>query len=91
MTFFIHPYLTVGFLTLIINIPFGYWRANTKKLSFLWFLLIHTPVPMVIYLRTALEIELSFATAPLLFSTYFAGQYFGKKLKESAPSFDLVR
>ncbi len=83
MTFFIHPYITLGFLILAINIPFSYWRANTKKLSLLWFLLIHLPVPMVIYLRTFFEIDLSIATIPLLFSTYFAGQYFGKKLKES--------
>lgn len=32
----------------VINIFFGYWRANTRKLSLQWIAAIHVPVPIAI-------------------------------------------
>ncbi len=76
--------LTYTFLSLIIilfNIPFGYLRQGTKKFSFYWFLYIHLPVPFIVLIRSAFDVELSFETAPLLFGSYFLGQFLGKKIK----------
>ena len=35
----------------IINIFFGYWWSNTKKLTLQWIMAIHIPVPIAIVLR----------------------------------------
>ncbi|MCK5281464.1 MAG: hypothetical protein KAK04_23085 [Cyclobacteriaceae bacterium] len=64
--------------TLLVNIPFGYFRAGHRKLSFMWFLYIHLPVPFVIFIRYLNEIDLSWALAPFLFGSYFLGQWIGK-------------
>lgn len=65
--------------TFIINIPCGYLRAGYKKLSFMWFVFIHLPVPFVIYLRHANGIDLTWTLAPFLFGSYFLGQFIGRK------------
>ena len=41
----------IALLVFILNIPFGYWRANVKRFSSQWFLAIHLPVPFIIALR----------------------------------------
>lgn len=69
--------------TLLINIPCGYFRTGYRKLSFMWFLFIHLPVPFVIYLRHLNGIELTWTLAPFLFSSYFLGQFIGKKWRET--------
>ncbi|MDC1105301.1 hypothetical protein OAT16_01255 [Prolixibacteraceae bacterium] len=66
--------------TLIFNIPFGYFRASTKKFSFLWFVFIHLPVPFVIWFRSLNGISLTWSLAPFLFGSYFLGQYIGKTI-----------
>jgi hypothetical protein len=69
--------------TFFINIPAGYLRAGYKKLSFMWFVFIHLPVPFVIYIRHLNGIDLSWTLAPFLFGSYFLGQYLGKKLRQT--------
>jgi hypothetical protein len=69
--------------TLLINIPCGYFRAGYRKLSFMWFLFIHLPVPFVIYLRHLNGIELTWTLAPFLFGSYFLGQFIGKKWRQT--------
>ena len=69
--------------TLMVNIPFGYLRSGYGKLSFMWFLYIHLPVPFVIYIRYMNGIDLSWTLAPFLFGSYFLGQFLGKKLRQS--------
>ena len=66
---------------ILINVPFGYLRAGYKKLSFMWFLFIHLPVPFVIYIRHFFGVELSWTLAPFLFGSYFLGQFIGRKLR----------
>ena len=34
-----------------VNVPFGWWRAGTRKFSRSWFLAVHAPVPLVVLLR----------------------------------------
>jgi hypothetical protein len=64
----------------LVNLPFGYWRAPTKKLSFLWFLFIHLPIPLVILIRFFFELGFQFYTYPLLIAAFFSGQFIGGKL-----------
>ncbi len=35
----------------IVNLPFGFWRAFTRKFSWQWILAIHVPVIIAISLR----------------------------------------
>ncbi|MEA3452065.1 MAG: hypothetical protein U9Q83_09220 [Bacteroidota bacterium] len=72
--------ILVGIIIFILNIPFGYWRANTKKLSFQWFLAVHIPVPFVIALRIVSDIGWRFITYPILVGAFFLGQFIGGKL-----------
>jgi len=65
----------------LINLPFGYFRAGYKKLSFMWFLFIHLPVPFVIYIRHFFGVELSWGLAPFLFGSYFLGQFLGRIIR----------
>lgn len=73
-------YIYVILLTIVVNIPFGYLRGNAKRFSFLWFLFIHLPVPLVIYFRNLFEIDLTWSFAPVYFGAYLFGQWLGKKL-----------
>ncbi len=68
--------------TFMVNVPCGYLRAGFKKLSFMWFLFIHIPVPFVIYIRYINSVDLSWTLAPFLFGSYFLGQFVGKKLRQ---------
>lgn len=71
--------------TFIINLPFGYWRGGLKKLSVLWFVAIHAPVPLVIVIRKFHQLELSWKLAPFLLGSYFIGQFLGRKIYEKKP------
>jgi hypothetical protein len=73
--------MKVAVITLIIfifNIPFGYWRANVKKLSVQWFLSIHIPIPFIILIRIYSNIGFALYTYPLFVGAFFGGQYLGK-------------
>jgi hypothetical protein len=97
--------MNIVFLTLfvfIINIPFGYWRANVKRYSFQFFLAIHFPVALIILYRllsgTGFEVETLYFTVPAFFFGQFAGSkiYLFRKLKAAVPLtsclvMDLVR
>jgi len=64
----------------LINLPFGYWRAPTKKFSWKWFLFIHLPIPLVVLLRYYFELGFQFYTYPFLIAAFFLGQYSGGKI-----------
>lgn len=66
--------------TIIINLPFGYWRGGLRKLSFLWFVAIHAPVPFIVLIRKFHKLELSWKLAPFLLGSYFIGQFIGRKI-----------
>jgi len=64
----------------ILNIPFGYWRANVKNFSLQWFIAVHVPVAFVILLRIMVNIGFAFYTYPLFIFAFFLGQYSGSKV-----------
>ena len=72
----------VAILVLLVNIPFGMWRAHLKKLSPKWFLSIHLPIPIVIFLRIYSDIGFQLYTYPVLVAAFFLGQYLGVKISK---------
>ena len=72
--------IVVAIAVIIINIPFGYWRANVKRFSVQWAMAIHIPVLIVIVLRIYTNIGFELYTYPALISAFFLGQYTGYKI-----------
>jgi len=69
--------ILISVIVLLINIPFGYWRANVKKLSWQWILAIHVPVIIVISLRLLSHLGFAWYTYVVLVTVFFLGQQFG--------------
>ncbi len=65
--------------TLLLNLPFGYARAKSKRYSLRWFLCIHIPIPIIFIARTMAHVELKY----ILFFALAAimGQILGGKLE----------
>jgi hypothetical protein len=72
--------LIVAAAVFLINLPFGYWRAQTPTRSRRWFLAIHLPVPFVIALRFLSGLGWQLATFPVLVGAFFLGQFIGGRL-----------
>jgi hypothetical protein len=64
----------------VINIVFGYWRANTRKFSLQWIGAIHLPVPMAIGLRLWL-LGWNWLLVPVFVLDFAAGQYAGGRIR----------
>ena len=62
-------------LALGLSIPCGYIRQNYAKYSFMWFFLIHLPIPFIVLLR--LKAGLSWHFIPLTLGGSIAGQIVG--------------
>jgi hypothetical protein len=71
---------SVALLVVLLNLPFGYWRASAVKFSRPWFLAVHIPVPFVIALRISSGLGWQLATFPVMIGAFFLGQYLGGKL-----------
>jgi len=72
---------TVALTILFLNLPFGFWRAGTRKFSLSWFLAVHIPVPFVVCLRILSGLGWSLNSFPVFLTAYFTGQLFGGKLR----------
>jgi len=70
----------VALLTFLVNVPFGYWRAKTKKFSPEWFLAVHLPVPLVVLFRVLFGVELDWTTLAVFLVSFFLGQRAGAVL-----------
>jgi hypothetical protein len=73
--------LFVSALVLLLNLPFGYWRAGVRKFSLRWFLAVHVPVPLIIGLRLGSGIGWQIMSFPLLVGAFFGGQLLGGSFK----------
>jgi uncharacterized membrane protein YdcZ (DUF606 family) len=67
-------------ITLVVNLPFGYLRVNTKKFSIQWFLYIHLPIPLIFVFRKTAGI--SYQAIPLLIIAAVAGQILGGRFRQ---------
>ena len=65
----------------LMNVPFGYWRAGTKKLTLPWFVAVHAPVPIVVVLRLAAGVPWRLSAFGVLAGAFFTGQYAGGVLR----------
>ena len=61
----------------LVTLPFGFYRAYTRKLSLRWFLAIHLPVPLVFLAR--FESHLSWKFIPFTSLALVVGQILGGK------------
>ena len=94
--------LLLTVFTFIINVPFGYWRANITRFSLQFLLAIHIPVLLIILFRifsgSGFEVMTLLFTVPAFFLGQLAGSriYLSRKLREAFPLtsclvMDLVR
>lgn len=67
---------------LLVNLPFGFWRAGVRKFSPAWFLAVHAPVPLVILLRHLSGVGFQLASFPLVIAAYFLGQFAGARIRK---------
>lgn len=65
--------------TLLLNLPFGYARAKTKKYSLRWFLYIHLPIPIIFIARTISHIQIKYI--PIFVVAAVIGQIVGGRLE----------
>ena len=69
-------------LAVLINLPFGYWRAGCRRLSRAWFVSIHVPVILTIGMRLGLGIPFRWLTLPLYVLAFMGGQFLGARLQQ---------
>ncbi len=69
--------ILISILVFMLNVPFGYWRANVKKFSVQWFLAVHIPVPFIVALRLLSGIGFAWYTYIFLVGAFFLGHQFG--------------
>ena len=72
---------TVAPLVFLINLPFGYWRASTKKFSPQWFVAALLPTPLVIALVNYAGRGWKPITFPALVVAYLLGQFVGGRVR----------
>ena len=76
-----------------MNLPLGFWRANTRRMSLQWFMALHLAVPPIIALRIALDV--AFVYVPVLIAIAILGQVacsrLGRRLWHKAIEFSLKR
>ena len=71
----------IAVLVIVLNLPFGFWRAGVKKFSRPWFLAVHGPVPLVILLRIFSGLGWHLSSFPVLVGAFFTGQFLGGALR----------
>jgi hypothetical protein len=61
----------------LVTLPFGFYRAYTRKLSLRWFLAIHVPVVLIVLIRV--ELHLSYIIIPFTCLAFAAAQILGAR------------
>ena len=67
----------LALVIVLLNLPFGYWRAGTRRFSLPWFLAVHVPVPIAVSLRLAVGMGWRLGALPVFVGAFFAGQFLG--------------
>ena len=67
----------ISLVVFLLNIPFGYWRANVKKFSWQWIFSIHIPVIIVIAIRLLSHLGFAWYTYVFMVTAFFLGQQAG--------------
>jgi hypothetical protein len=66
---------------LVMNLPFGFWRAGVQRFTRPWFVAVHAPVPVVILLRIVSGLGWHLASFPVLVGAFFTGQFLGGAMR----------
>jgi hypothetical protein len=69
----------IGAAALAVNLPLGYLREGTRKLSLQWFLYVHLSVPLIAYLRIANHVS-AWAIPPFV-ACALIGQIAGGRMR----------
>jgi len=80
---FLHSIWFASGVVFLINLPFGAWRARSRKLSPSWFAAVHVPVVLAIGFRVLMGIRFMLATVPIFVGAFFLGQSVGGRLQPS--------
>lgn len=64
-----------------MNLPLGYLRQGTRRLSLKWFLYIHLSIPFIVLLR--LSMGVSYWYIPFSLGSAVAGQLAGGRLRKT--------
>jgi hypothetical protein len=78
----------IGALSILLNIPLGYWRASLQKLTFKWFVAIHLSVPLIFAARVWSSLE--YQWIPIFIMAAITGQLFGGKAYQAYKTRDLA-
>lgn len=62
-------------LAITISVPCGYARQNFPKFSLMWWILIHLPIPFIVWLR--IKAGLNWHFIPITLFSSVAGQFLG--------------
>ena len=75
------PVLAALAFTYLLNVPFGYWRADAKRRGkrLEWFAAVHAPVPLVFAARILTGATLTMI--PVFVAAFFLGQLTGGLVK----------
>ena len=65
--------------SILINLPFGYFRNREKRYSFKWFLYIHLPIPLIIVARLLAQLDMRYI--PIFVLAAILGQIFGGRME----------
>ena len=77
----LHSLWFIAGVIFLINLPFGYWRAGSRRFSRPWFVSIHAPVILAIGLRLLAGIRFVLGSVPLFVGVFFLGQSLGGRLR----------
>jgi hypothetical protein len=72
----------VALAVLVVNLPFGYWRAGVRRFTLAWFLAVHAPVPLVVGFRVLAGLGWRLSTVPVLAMAFLAGQWLGGRVRQ---------
>ncbi len=67
----------LALIVFLINLPCGFFRAKSEKMSKAWFFWVHAPIPFVIALRLLSGLGFKLYTFPIVITAYFLGQFIG--------------
>jgi hypothetical protein len=76
-TIFTHAVVVAAVCAALVNIPFGFWRAGTRRFSALWFMAVHAPIPLIVAIRLLMGVGWRITTFPLFLAAYLGGQLVG--------------
>ncbi len=71
----------VALLVFLLNLPFGYWRASSKKFSPRWFLAALLPAPLAVALIIYSGPGWKPVSFLVLVGAYFLGQFVGGRVR----------